>query len=88
MFPQRRGDVEDRLVLLHVGQREREHRQLVPGGEQPERPELGDARGQGDGDVAAVLLDAVVAGEPVVQEQSRPFCTVTRQCSSLLVGAR
>jgi hypothetical protein len=42
----------------------------VPGGEQPERPELGDARGQGDGDVAAVLLDAVVAGEPVVQENS------------------
>jgi hypothetical protein len=47
----------------------REQRQLVPGGEQPERPELGDARGQGDSDVAAALLDAVVAGEPVVQEQ-------------------
>ena len=65
---QREREVEDGVVLHLRLQREREDRQLVAAGQQLERPELVEPRGETGRDVPRVLLHAPVALEAQPQE--------------------
>ena len=62
------GDVEDRVRDGRVLQREREHRELAPVGQQLERAHLADRLGRVQRDVTALLLDRAVALEAETQE--------------------